>query len=216
MLEALDVHDGDRVLEIGTGTGYNAALLCRRLGEAQVFSVDIKADLVASARTRLAGLGYHPTLVHADGALGLPNHAPYDRLIATCSVPTVPWAWIEQTRLGGVILADLKLAVGAGNLVRLVRTEEGAEGRFDPTYAAFMAMRSTACPDPSEGSRVRRDEVARRRYHTTVDPGCRGRRWSSGSWPTRDSGTVSATATREQHRVVTERGIPHDSGRLVG
>ena len=141
MLETLDIRDGHDVLEIGTGTGYNAALLTHRLGEGHVFSVDIERDLVDSARDRLAALGYRPTLMTADGAHGLPEHAPYDRLIATCSVPAIPWAWIEQTRVGGLILTDLKLSIHAGNLVRLRRDSDRAEGRFDPTWAGFMPLR---------------------------------------------------------------------------
>lgn len=61
MLEALDVRDGDRVLEIGTGTGYNAALLCHRVGSHNVVSIDIDPALIAAARSRLASLGHHPT-----------------------------------------------------------------------------------------------------------------------------------------------------------
>jgi protein-L-isoaspartate O-methyltransferase len=91
MLAALDVHDGMKVLEIGTGTGYNAALLVHRLGDEHVFSVDIGADLVVTARERLAELGYAPTLATVHGAGGLPEHAPYDRIIGTLSVPSVPW-----------------------------------------------------------------------------------------------------------------------------
>ncbi|HEX2300098.1 MAG TPA: methyltransferase domain-containing protein, partial [Pseudonocardiaceae bacterium] len=63
MLDRLDVVDGQRVLEIGTGTGYNTALLCHRLGDRHVYSLDLDPDLVTAARTALAGLGYHPTLV---------------------------------------------------------------------------------------------------------------------------------------------------------
>ncbi|HEY6421953.1 MAG TPA: methyltransferase domain-containing protein [Pseudonocardiaceae bacterium] len=121
MLETLDVRDGNRVLEIGTGTGYNAALLCHRLGDANVFSVDIEPHLVDLAHQRLARLGYHPTLVASDGAAGLPEDAPFDRIIATCSVPAVPWEWVTQARLGGVILTDLKTSLLAGSLVRLTR-----------------------------------------------------------------------------------------------
>jgi protein-L-isoaspartate(D-aspartate) O-methyltransferase len=113
MLETLDVQDGNRVLEIGTGTGYNVALLAHRLGEANVFSVDVEPDLIDLARQRLARIGYHPTLVAADGAAGLAEHAPFDRIIATCAVPAVPWAWVEQTSPAGVILTDLKAARGA-------------------------------------------------------------------------------------------------------
>jgi protein-L-isoaspartate O-methyltransferase len=90
MLETLDVHDGHRVLEIGTGTGYNAALLAHRLGDGRVFSIDVGAEFVDLARQRLATAGFHPTLVSGDGVHGLAEHAPYDRIIATCSVPAVP------------------------------------------------------------------------------------------------------------------------------
>jgi protein-L-isoaspartate(D-aspartate) O-methyltransferase len=141
MLESLDVHDGHRVLEIGTGTGYNAGLLSHRLGDTEVFSVDIEPDLVELARSRLARLGYHPTLVATDGAMGLAEHAPFDRIIATCSVPVVPWQWVTQTRPGGVILTDLKVSLMAGSLVRLTRYPDRAEGPFDRTYAAFMGLR---------------------------------------------------------------------------
>jgi len=148
MLETLDIRDGHHVLEIGTGTGYNTALLTHRLGDTHVYSVDIEADLVDAARDRLAHLGYRPTLITADGAHGLPDHAPYDRILATCSVPTIPWAWVEQTRAGGLILTDLKLSIHAGNLVLLRRHPDRAEGRFDPTWAGFMPLRTAA---PSGG-----------------------------------------------------------------
>lgn len=140
MLEALRLQDGMRVLEIGTGTGYNAALLAHRLGDGNVFSVDIDGRLVDIARERLAGIGRHPTLVVADGAEGLSEHAPYDRVIATCSVPAVPWAWAEQVVVGGRVLVDVKRG-GAGNLVDLERWPDRLEGRFMPRWAGFMAMR---------------------------------------------------------------------------
>lgn len=90
MLETLDVQDGHRVLEIGTGSGYNAALLAHRLGDDQVFSIDVDHELVDAARRRLDRIGRRPTLITGDGVNGLPEHAPYDRIIATCSVPAVP------------------------------------------------------------------------------------------------------------------------------
>lgn len=141
MLEKLDIHDGHDVLEIGTGTGYNAALLAHRLGAKHVFSVDIDRELVDLARDRLARIGYRPTLVAADGASGLPDHAPYDRIIATCSVPAIPPPWLDQIRVGGLILTDLKLSVHAGNLVLLKRLTDRVEGRFDRTWAGFMRLR---------------------------------------------------------------------------
>jgi protein-L-isoaspartate O-methyltransferase len=89
VLEDLELADGMRVLEVGTGTGYNAALLSHRLGAQHVHSVDIHPCLIAAARNRLANLGYHPRLAAVDGTAGWPDHAPYDRIIATCSVLTV-------------------------------------------------------------------------------------------------------------------------------
>ncbi len=148
MLEILDVHDGHRVLEIGTGTGYNAALLAHRLGDERVFSVDVGDDLVDLARKRLDVAGYRPTLMAVDGIHGFPAHAPFDRIIATCSVPAVPWEWAEQLAPDGAILVDLKLAPSAGNLVHLRLVDDRLEGHFTTRWAAFMAMRSGAAPKP--------------------------------------------------------------------
>ncbi|MFD1147963.1 methyltransferase domain-containing protein [Saccharothrix hoggarensis] len=141
MLELLDVRDGHRVLEIGTGTGYNAALLSHRLGADRVFSLDVDAKLVAHARERLAAIGHRPRLAARDGIAGWPAHGPYDRIIATCSVPRIPWAWAEQTAPDGAVLADLKVGPGAGNLVLLHRHGDRLEGRFASRWAAFMTMR---------------------------------------------------------------------------
>ena len=173
MLEALDIHDGHRVLEIGAGTGYNAALLSHRLGSANVFAVDLEAELVELARDRLAHLGYHPTLVAADGVHGLPEHAPYDRLIATCSVPAVPWPWVAQTRDQGLILVDVKIGKQAGNLVLLRRRGRRAEGRFDPVYGSFMGIRHTGDTyqqSPPATAAQRRESACPRT--TTLDLTC--------------------------------------------
>lgn len=108
MLEALDVHDGHQVLEIGTGTGYNSALLAHRLGGENVVSIDIDPDLVDAARWRLGELGHFPRLIAGDGLTGVPDHGPYDRIIATCAVPEIPLAWIEQLTPGGAMLVNVR------------------------------------------------------------------------------------------------------------
>jgi methyltransferase of ATP-grasp peptide maturase system len=170
MLAALDVEDGHRVLEIGTGTGYNAGLLVHRLGDQRVFSVDIGAALVEAARERLAELGYAPTLAAVDGGVGLPDHAPFDRIIGTCSVPAVPWAWAEQLRDDGLVLVDVKRGTHAGNLVLLRKHRERLEGRFLPRWAAFMAIRDTDSAPPIVTIRTAAQPENGVRSTTRIDP----------------------------------------------
>ena len=143
MLEALDFAGGERVLEIGTGTGYNAALLCAGLGSELVTSVDIDAGLVSAAQDRLRELGYAPTLAVGDGADGYPDGAPYDRIIATCSLPRVPAAWIGQVVPGGRILVNLYRELGGGALALLKVSGEEASGHFASFFGGFMPTRTT-------------------------------------------------------------------------
>ncbi|WP_086705577.1 methyltransferase domain-containing protein [Streptomyces antimycoticus] len=139
MLEALDVHDGDTVLEIGAGTGYNAALLSHRLGPDHVVTVDVDPELVAAAKARLRLAGYEPTLIAGDGMAGHPERAPYDRLLATCGVPRIPKPWLEQLRPGGVIVANIGCAIAHLD----VAADHSAAGRFLPGLATFMNARPT-------------------------------------------------------------------------
>ncbi|GAA2910801.1 hypothetical protein GCM10010517_77310 [Streptosporangium fragile] len=111
MLDQLGVEPGHRVLEIGAGTGYNAALLAHLAGpRGRVVSVDIDPDLVGRAREHVAAAG-HPevTVVCGDGAEGFPAGAPYDRIIATVGVWDLAPAWLEQLGPGGRLVAPLDL-----------------------------------------------------------------------------------------------------------
>ncbi|MFD3556912.1 methyltransferase domain-containing protein [Streptomyces goshikiensis] len=149
MLNALDVRDGHHVLEIGTGTGYNAALLCHRLGDELVTTVDLEEEITESARTHLAALGYRPTVVTGDGARGCPSRAPFDRILVTCTLPRIPPAWLGQCRPGARVLAPLS----TGLIALTVRDAELAEGRFLHTSAYFVPLRgATAAPPPAEPS----------------------------------------------------------------
>jgi protein-L-isoaspartate(D-aspartate) O-methyltransferase len=98
MLEQLDPRPGHRVLEIGAGTGYNAALLAHMVGETgHVVTLDIDEDLVLSAREHLRAAGYERvTVVQADGALGYPDQQAYDRIILTVASSDIAPAWREQ------------------------------------------------------------------------------------------------------------------------
>lgn len=149
MLDALDVRPGDRVLEIGAGTGYNAALLCHLAGAAHVTTVDRTEQLVATARVRLREVGFEPTVARGDGAEGHPGGAPFDRIIATCSVRRIPQAWLDQCAPGGLIVAPIGDVLGGGALARLTKLSDGrAAGRFLHRPAGFMPLRSGAEPSP--------------------------------------------------------------------
>ncbi|MEV0278394.1 methyltransferase domain-containing protein [Streptomyces sp. NPDC050610] len=141
MLDALAVRDGQRVLEIGTGTGWNAALLSHRLGADHVVTVEVDPAGAEEARGRLEAAGFAPVVVVGDGALGYAEGGPYDRTIATCSIGRVPRSWVEQTRPGGVIVAPWGPAYGGEAVVRLTVGDDGsASGRFTGT-SAFMRLR---------------------------------------------------------------------------
>lgn len=140
MLDALNARPANSVFELGTGTGYNAALLCARLGDASVVSVDVDAELVGAARVRLAGLGYFPTLAVGDGAAGCPENAPYDRLIATARLRRIPRAFLAQSAPDAVLVVPL--GFGVARLAVLGGGE--ARGRFLPLTARFMPRRVVA------------------------------------------------------------------------
>jgi protein-L-isoaspartate(D-aspartate) O-methyltransferase len=111
MLEQLQIVPGQRVLEIGTGTGYNAALMRHLVGsEGSVASVDIDPDLVASARENLVAAGYPDVIVICgDGGFGVPEHAPYDRIIVTAGASDVAPDWLAQLGPDGRIALPLSL-----------------------------------------------------------------------------------------------------------
>lgn len=142
MLDELDLDGDPRVLEIGVGSGYNAAILSEYLGSDRVTSVDISPRLVSDAAERLGASGYHPVVAEYDGHKGYPGRAPYDRIISTTAFTHVPPAWLEQVAPGGLVLVNIAGGTG-GAMLKLQVSEDGtAEGRFLPEWAGFMPARS--------------------------------------------------------------------------
>ncbi|QDY77492.1 ATP-grasp peptide maturase system methyltransferase [Streptomyces qinzhouensis] len=171
MLEDLNPQDGQRVLEVGTGTGYSTALMCHRLGSEHVTSVEYDPTAASGARSALATAGYTPRLIHGDGLLGDEGDGPYDHLIATCSVRTVPDAWLNRVRAGGTILTTVSGWLHGSGLVRLAVEDGGrAHGRFLPGTVSFMIARPHAAPAlPDVGVLLRQAAQERRaRYGPEV------------------------------------------------
>lgn len=123
MTEALFLNaDPKRVLEIGTGSGYQAAVLAA-LG-LEVYTVERIGDLLRQARKRLRQLGFNVRSRHDDGRVGWPEHAPYDAIIVTAAAPALVDALVQQLAVGGSLIAPVGGAASQ-SLVRLVRREDG-------------------------------------------------------------------------------------------
>ncbi len=147
MLAELDPQPGQRVLEIGTGTGWNAALLAHTVGADNVTTVEIDPTVAAHARAALDATGYGAvTTIVGDGALGWPDGAPYDRAISTVGVTTVPYPWVDQTTPGGRIVVPLTNSYHSPGVVVLTRHDDGtASGRLAGP-ASFMTLRAAREP----------------------------------------------------------------------
>ncbi|MBZ4018028.1 methyltransferase domain-containing protein [Streptomyces purpurogeneiscleroticus] len=142
MLRHLGPQPGETVLEIGTGTGYSTALLCHRLGDEAVTSIEVDAGLAATAAHNLKGLGLSPRLVTGDGTYGYAARAPYDRHISTACVQRVPTTWLQQIRAVGRILTPLTTPLGTDALLTLTTDNAGGATGQLLTAVNFMLLRS--------------------------------------------------------------------------
>ncbi|WP_326644470.1 ATP-grasp peptide maturase system methyltransferase [Streptosporangium sp. NBC_01755] len=147
MLEAAQIAEGDKVLEIGTGTGYSTALLSYRLGDHAVTSIEYDRSAAARAAVAITAVGYTPALVVGDGLGGYEKNAEYDRLIATCSVRYIPAPWMWQVRDGGTITTPLSGWMTGSALAHLTLSDDGtASGRFHEQNVSFMPARQHSRP----------------------------------------------------------------------
>lgn len=136
--EKLKVEQGSKVLEVGTGSGYQACILME-MG-AQVYTIEYNKVLYDRTRKILPEMGYRPKFFHGDGSRGLPRYAPYDRIIVTAGAPSVPKSLIEQLKIGGILI----IPVGDSDrqiMYRITRTGESSirEEKFD--YFSFVPLK---------------------------------------------------------------------------
>jgi protein-L-isoaspartate(D-aspartate) O-methyltransferase len=172
MLEQLDLEPGLSVLEIGAGTGYNAALMAHAVGEAgTVTTVDLDADLVGAARAHLTAAGLERVrVVLGDGGLGHPDGAPYDRIILTVGAWDIAPAWQTQLRPSGRLVLPLTVG-GTQKSVAFVRVGDGLVS-ISVKDCAFMRLRGAFAGPPT---RVALGDTPDLRLHVrdpaTVDAG---------------------------------------------
>lgn len=139
MTHLLAPKPGDRVLEVGTGSGYQAAVLAA-LG-ARVFSIEIIPELAAEAEARLARLGIAGVTVRAgDGGLGWPEEAPFDAILVTAAAPRVPPALVEQLRPGGRMVVPVGPVDGIQRLTLVTQPADGAVAERIVTDVRFVPL----------------------------------------------------------------------------
>ncbi|EFC80892.1 methyltransferase domain-containing protein [Parafrankia sp. EUN1f] len=125
------------ICDVGTGSGYGAALLARRYGDQHVVSLDVDPYLVSAAARRLARLDLHPTVLTADATAPLPGQ--YDRIISMMSVPSIPPGWLTALRPGGRLVTTIR---GTWMILTATKTADGVHGQIERDWAGFMSARS--------------------------------------------------------------------------
>ena len=126
MTQALQLQPSHKVLEIGTGSGYQAAVLAELVK--QVYSIEIVPDLAESARRALAQAGYRNVDVRSgNGYLGWPEHAPFDRIIVTAAPPEIPQALVDQLAVGGIMVVPV--GTSYQEIVIITKTPSGVTER---------------------------------------------------------------------------------------
>lgn len=139
MIDALCLKGGETVLDIGTGSGYAAAVLAVIAG--RVYTIERIEELADSARDRLRRLGYdNVEVIHADGTKGWPDEAPFDGIVVAAGGPEVPESLKEQLKIGGRLVIPIGMDRSIQELVRVTRTSEAEYVLEDLTSVRFVPL----------------------------------------------------------------------------
>jgi protein-L-isoaspartate(D-aspartate) O-methyltransferase len=149
MTDLLALPERTRVLEIGTGSGYQAAILAEMGME--VVSVERIGALACVARERLARLGYRVLVIHGDGRLGFPGMAPYGAVLVTAAAPRIEKAWTDQLAEGGRLVVPLVIQPGLERLLVRVKTGSGFQDSWSE-YCRFVPLLPGTGEDSSENN----------------------------------------------------------------
>ena len=130
--DLLEVKKGTKVLEIGTGSGFQTSILCA-LG-AKVYSIERQRELFLKAKRIINDLGHNPKLFYGDGYKGQPSYAPFERILVTCGAPFVPEALLDQLVVGGILV----IPIGEGDKQIMTKITKVSATEFDKqTYGDF-------------------------------------------------------------------------------
>ncbi|MFD0899370.1 methyltransferase domain-containing protein [Actinomadura sediminis] len=165
MLDVAELEPGMSVLEVGAGTGFNAALMAAAGARVTTVEIDTEPAAAASAALERTGFADRVGLITGDGENGAPERAPFDRVIVTASARTIPYAWVEQTRDAGRIVVPYSGPECVGALVVLDVADGVAEGRAVGD-AFFMPLRGQK--QPQSVLQAEREPDALRRFRITV------------------------------------------------
>jgi protein-L-isoaspartate(D-aspartate) O-methyltransferase len=146
--QLMNVKKGDKILEIGTGSGYQAAIL--HLMGAKVFSIERQKELYVKTKAFLEQLNYRMKLFFGDGYKGLPTYAPFDKIIVTCGAPFVPEALVEQLKPGGFLI--IPVGDDVQTMIRVVKNLDGTVINEEHGAFRFVPM----LEDKNDGKKVKR------------------------------------------------------------
>lgn len=135
--ELLDINPGEKVLEIGTGSGYQGSIL--HLLGAEVFTIEYQKKLYDGTKRFLARLGIEMKLFYGDGTGGLPEHAPFDKIIVTAGAPVVPESLVQQLKVGGILVIPVGTR-GKQNMLKITKKSAKEVDRQEFEGFAFVPL----------------------------------------------------------------------------